>query len=85
MKKETAHEKETRIFEHYKKRLETESAKDRKTRMNVIEYLCSFPKIDPIKMAAEIISDGYNVAFDDSSITKKENERKRKAVEKLIK
>lgn len=81
MRKETAQEKENRMFEHYKKRL----GKDGKTRMNVIEYLCRFPKIDPIKMAASLVSDGYIVAFDDSSITKKENEQKRKAVEKLIK
>ena len=81
MRKETAQEKENRMFEHYKKRL----GMDGETRMNIIEYLCRFPKIDPIKMAAALVSDGCIVAFADSSITKKENERKQKEVKKLIK
>ena len=52
--------------------------------MNVVEYTCRFPGIDPYKMAAAIVSDGFEVLFDDSSISQKENERKRKAVEKLM-
>lgn len=83
MRNETAAEKEKRMFEIYKKDLERIGKKMGQVRMIVIEYVCSFPKINPYKMAALIIFDGFNVVFDDSSISQKENEIKRKAVEKL--
>ena len=80
---ETQEEKEIRIFNHYKNRLEKEST--RKIRFNVIEYLCSFPKIDPLAMAAAISRDGYKILFDDSSISAEENKRKERKLEKLLK
>lgn len=83
MKKETAQEKEKRMFNLYKKYLEKLGNNNGYIRMNVIEYVCSFPEINPYKMAATIIFDGFKVVFDDSSISQKENERKRKEVEKL--
>lgn len=55
MLKETIEEKEIRIFNHYKNRLEKESSG--KIRFNGVEYLCYFPKIDPFKMAAAIVQD----------------------------
>lgn len=83
MRKETAQEKENRIFEFYRKDLGRLGKSNGQIRMNVIEYVCSFPKINPYKMAAVLSRDGFDIAFDDSSIGQKENERKRKAVEKL--
>ena len=71
-----------RIFDHYKSRLTKEG--NGKTRFNVIQYLCQFPMphIDPYEMAAALIKDGVDVAFDDSSISKAANEAHRKAVTK---
>jgi hypothetical protein len=83
MRNETAAEKEKRMFEFYKKDLERVGKEVGFVRMNVVEYVCSFPEIDPYKMAAAIVSDGFKVLFDDSSISRRENEKKRKAVEKL--
>ena len=83
MRNETAAEKEKRVFEFYKKDLERMGEEMGHVRMIVIEYVCSFPKINPYKIAASIVSDGFKVIFDDSSIIQKENERKQKAVEKL--
>lgn len=83
MRNETAAEKEKRMFEFYKNDLEKIVEEIGQVRMNVIEYVCSFPKINPYKMAASIVFDGFKVVFDDSSISQKENERKRKTVEKL--
>ena len=83
MRNKAAAEKEKRMFEFYKKDLERIGKKMGQVRMIVIEYVCNFPKINPYKMAASIVSDGYKVVFDDSSISQKENERKQKAVEKL--
>lgn len=78
---EKAHEKEIRIFNHYKNIL----AKYGETRFNVIEYLCSCPKINPYQMAAILKIEGIKIAFDDSSISTKDNKKKEKKVEKFIK
>lgn len=80
VKKETAQEKEIRIFNTYKNRL----SKDGETRFNVVEYLCRFPKIDPYKMAASLINDGITVLFDDTSISQEENKRKEKLMKKWL-
>lgn len=80
VKKETAQEKEIRIFNTYKKLL----SKDVKTRFNVIEYLCRFPQICPYKMAASLMNDGVIVLFDDASISQEENKRKEKLMEKWL-
>lgn len=80
IKNETKEEKETRIFNTYKNRL----AKTKKTRFNVVEYLCKFPKIDPYKMAASLIYDGVVILFDDTSISQEENKRKERKVLKLV-
>lgn len=83
MRKETTQEKEKRIFNLYKKDLEKLGDNNGYIRMNVIEYVCSFPKINPYKMAKSLKNSGYNVVFDDSSITMEENEKKRRKVEKI--
>lgn len=83
MRKETAQEKEIRMFNLYKKDLEKLGEENGYIRMNVIEYICSFPKINPYKMAKALKNSGYNVVFDDSSISAEENEKKRRKVEKI--
>ena len=83
MRKETAQEKEIRMFNLYKKDLEKLGEENGYIRMNVIEYVCSFPKINPYKMAKALKTSGYNVVFDDSSISTEENEKKRRKVEKI--
>lgn len=83
MRKETAQEKEIRMFNLYKKDLEKLGEENGYIRMNVIEYVCSFPKINPYKMAKALKNSGYNVVFDDSSISAEENEKKRRKVEKI--
>ena len=54
------------------------------SRYCVIEYRCSFPKLDPVEMAAELIKEGIKIYFDDSSISKKENWQKENKVKKLL-
>lgn len=83
MRKETAEQKEIRIFNSYKKDLEKLGKEHGQIRMNCIEYVCSFPKINPFKMAKALKDDGYNILFDDSSISRTENEKKRQKVEKI--
>ena len=79
---ETVEEKQERIFNSYKNRLIEGS--NGNIRFNVIEYLCSFPKIDPFVMAASIIKEGIAIAFDDSSISREENKAKERKVKKLL-
>ena len=80
MKNETAQEKEKRIFNVYKKDLEKLGEQHGQIRFLSIEYLCSFPKIDPYKMA-NALKMNYKIVFDDSTISTIENEKKRKKLE----
>lgn len=80
MRKETAIEKEERIFNFYKKDLEKLAGVNKQVRFLCVEYVCSFPKIDSIKMGKAILKDGFKIVFDDSSISEKENKRKKNAV-----
>lgn len=80
-------EKEKRIFLHYKKRLTEEvrnASGNNGIRFIVIEYLCSFPKIDPYVMAASIANDGITILYDDSSISKADNNAKEKKVKRIM-
>lgn len=80
---ETAEQKEMRIFNFYKKDLEELGKEHGQIRMICIEYVCSFPKINPFEMAKTLKDDGYNILFDDSSISRAENEKKRRKIEKI--
>lgn len=82
---ETVKEKHDRIFNHYKNMMANKCRNaNENIQFNVIEYLCSFPKIDPFMMAAELIKDGLTIVYDDSSITKAENKAKENRVKRLL-
>lgn len=83
MRIETEEQKKSRIFEHYKQYIKKPVNKGGCIRFIVIEYVCRFADINAFKMGAELKKDGYIISFDDSSISERENERKRKAVEKI--
>lgn len=82
--KETAEEKNHRIFEHYKKDLllTAEISRPGELRYICIEYLCSFPGIDPVKMAATLQHEGVKIVFDNSAISAKANAAQRAQVAK---
>ena len=75
-----------RVFQYYKQDLikTKEISKNIGLRFNVIEYVCNFSKINPYVMAASIKKDGITILYDDSSISKEENRRKEKQVNKLL-
>lgn len=86
-KVETEEERQERIFQHCKNRLTKEvrdASKNENIRFITIEYLCSFPLINPFVMAASIINDGMTILFDDSSISREENKAKERQVKKLL-
>lgn len=82
MRKETAQEKETRIFNIYKNRIKNELGET--VRFICIEYLCRFPKIDSYKMAAILSAEGVKIIYDDSSISIAENQNKERKVKKMM-
>lgn len=69
-----------RMFERYKWDLMKLHEQHGQLRMIVIEYVCGTPKLDPIEMARSLVADGYKVVFDDSSISVKDNDKKRRRV-----
>lgn len=80
-------QKKERMFNYYKNDLKDTANRTRKAeilRFNAIEYVCSFPKINPFEMAASLVNDGFTILYDDSSITTAENRRKEKQVKKLL-
>ena len=81
MLNETQVEKEVRMFNAYKNDLIGYNP----CRFNVVEYLCSFPEIDPYLMAASLIESGIEIVYDDSSISKAENEKKQRKVKRFLK
>ena len=76
------------MFEACKRHIMTEGLKPgevkQSTRYNVIQYLCSFPKLDPDEMAAALIREGVTVAFDDSSISQRENAKRQRRVMRIV-
>jgi len=85
------HRHETRMFEWYKKDIINScriasryTGSEKITRFSPIQYVCHFPGIDPVKMAASLQMDGFTILYDDSSISAKENDAYRKAVEAAV-
>jgi len=50
------------------------------TRYSVVQYLCSFSKLDPDEIAAALIREGIEVRFDDSSISAADNAKHQRRV-----
>ena len=86
VRRETEREQTARIFEHYKHRLIGIASKNTPAtlRFAVIEYLCYFPQINPVKMAVSLRREGIQLIFDDSSISKQENAAKEAKVKKAM-
>lgn len=86
VRRETEREQTARIFEHYKHRLIGIASENTPAtlRFAVIEYLCYFAKIDPVKMAVSLRRKGIQLLFDDSSISKQENAAKEAKVNKAM-
>lgn len=74
---------DNRLFLFVKQRLISECAAVNPDgiRFNCIEYLCSFRDIDPVEMAADLQNDGHTILFDDSSISRAENQHKKAKVQ----
>lgn len=76
------------MFDAYKNRIMTEGLRPgevkQSTRYNVIQYLCSFPKLNADEMAAALIREGVEIRFDDSSISQRENAKHQRRVMRIV-
>lgn len=92
MLNETAEQKEKKIFEAYKRDLlvladyckNKDFYEEESLRFLCIQYKCSFPKIDPYKMAVALADYGINILFDDSAISKAENKKQERKFYSLL-
>lgn len=78
-------DKACRIFGSYKRdliRTAEISSRPQELRYNCIQYVCQFPGIDSVEMAASLQNDGFTILFDDSSISAKANAANRVLVNK---
>lgn len=72
------------MFDYYKKEFEEIKKRFGFLRFITIEYICGLDGVDPYEMAAALSAEGIKILYDDSSITKEENEKKERKVKKLI-
>lgn len=82
-KVETTEEQKARIFNHYKNdllKLADMPNINRTLRFIGIEYVCNVPKINPFVMGANLLKEGITIVYDDTTISKRENQKKEKKV-----
>ena len=85
-KVETFEEQRKRVFNFYKKELITSAFEAGKVRFLCIEYVCNNSKyVNPYDLAVSLRKDGFEILYNDSSITPKENERKKNKSRKTFK
>lgn len=82
---ETEEEQKIRIFEHSKNELAKTKDAYNRVRFIVIEYVCRWHLFNPYLMAADLISNGLNIVYDDTSISQEANMIKKKKVDKIAK
>src|SRR5690606_20129709 len=54
------------------------------TRYSVVQYLCSFSKLDPDEIAAALIREGIEVRFDNSNISAADNAKHQRRVMRIV-
>lgn len=77
-------DKEKRIFRSYRNDLVRLAKTSNQLRFLAIQYVCSFPKIDPYKMAVSLAADGLEIVFDDSAISKAENAKAQRKFQNML-
>lgn len=82
---ETEKEQKIRVFEHSKNELVKTKNAYNQVRFIVVEYVCRWHLFNPYLMAADLISNGLNIVYDDTSISQEANMIKKKKVDKIAK
>lgn len=79
--RETAAQRDIRLFDFYKRRL-LALAGGEPLRWVCVQYLCSFPRLSPYDMGAELMAEGVEIIYDDTAITRAENAAERRRVQR---
>ena len=79
--RETAAQRDIRLFNFYKRRL-LALAGGEPLRWVCVQYLCSFPGLSPYDMGAELMAEGVEIIYDDTAITRAENAAERRRVQR---
>lgn len=79
--RETAAQRDIRLFDFYKRRL-LALAGGEPLRWVCVQYLCSFPGLSPYDMGAELMAEGAKIIYDDTAITRAENAAERRRVQR---
>lgn len=79
--RETAAQRDIRLFDFYKRRL-LALAGGEPLRWVCVQYLCSFPGLSPYDMGAELMAEGVEIIYDDTAITRAENAAERRRVQR---
>jgi hypothetical protein len=79
--RETAAQRDIRLFDFYKRRL-LALAGGEPLRWVCVQYLCSFPGLSPYDMGAELMAEGVKIIYDDTAITRAENAAERRRVQR---
>lgn len=78
--RETAAQRDIRLFDFYKRRLLALAGGD-PLRWVCVQYLCSFPGLSPYDMGAALMAEGVEIIYDDTAITRAENAAERRRVQ----
>lgn len=79
--RETAAQRDIRLFNFYKRRL-LALAGGEPLRWVCVQYLCSFPGLSPYDMGAALMAEGVEIIYDDTAITRAENAAERRRVQR---
>lgn len=79
--RETATQRDIRLFDFYKRRL-LALAGGEPLRWVCVQYLCSFPGLSPYDMGAELMAEGVEIIYDDTAITRAANAAERRRVQR---
>lgn len=79
--RETAAQRNARLFGFYKRRL-LALADGKPLRWVCVQYLCYFPGLSPYDMGAELMAEGVEIIYDDAAISRADNAAERRRVQR---
>lgn len=80
--RETAAQRDIRLFDFYKRRL-LALAGGEPLRWVCVQYLCSFLGLSPYDMGAELMAEGVRIVYDNTAISPAANRAERRRVERI--
>lgn len=73
--------RDARIFSHYKRRL-LALADGKPLRWVCVQYLCSFPRLSPYDMGAELMAEGVKLIYNNTAVSRAVNRAEQQKVQR---